>query len=109
MESSILSQAAALAEALFTGALFAFFYDLLRPVRSGAGRFGSVLMDGLFCLVSGFAAFLYAMGAGEGRLGICELFLMLIGFLLYLLLIGDGVSRFLSGILPEKRGKDGPP
>ena len=107
MESSILAQTGALTKALFTGALFALFYDLLRPVRGGAGRLGSALLDALFCLVTGFAAFLYAMGAGEGRLGICELFFMLIGAFLYIYLLGDRASRFLSGILPEKMIKKG--
>lgn len=103
MRTEVWAQAAALFEALVTGSAFGLFYDLLRPLRRRAGRFAAALLDVLFCLVSGAAAFFYAMGAGEGRLGICQLFAMTGGFLLYIYLFSDKIAAGLQKLTAPDR------
>ena len=58
-------------------------YDLLRPPRRRMGKGFAALLDILFCAAAGSAAFLFAMSAGNGRLGCWELLAALCGFLLY--------------------------
>ncbi len=70
--------------ALGLGLLTGLLYDLLRPPRRRTGPAAAAALDLLFCLLSGVGAFLFAMGAGSGRLGLWELTAMLLGFLLYL-------------------------
>ena len=73
-----------LAMALAMGGGAGIFYDLLRPLRRKLGDRTGALLDIMFCLLSSFAAFLFAMSAESGRLGIWELTAALLGFLLYL-------------------------
>lgn len=77
-------QALALLLALGLGVLLGLAYDLLRPPRRRSGQLLGAALDLVFCAAAGFAAFLYAMSAGNGRLGLWELAAMLLGFLLYL-------------------------
>ena len=77
-------QALALLWAVALGLAIGLCYDLLRPIRYWAGRVLGALLDVLFCLLAGGGAFLYAMGADNGRLGLWELGAMLLGFLFYL-------------------------
>ena len=77
-------QALGLLGALLLGLALGLGYDLLRPPRQGAGSLLTALLDVLFCLTAASAAFLYAMGASAGRLGLWELTAAFSGFLLYL-------------------------
>ena len=61
-----------------------FLYDLLRPPRRRVGPPAAALLDAVFGLAAGTAVFLFAMGAGSGRLGLWELAAALTGFLCYL-------------------------
>ena len=70
--------------ALLLGFALGFVYDVLRPPRRRFGRAVAALLDLLFGLLAAIAAFLFAMSAGEGRLGLWELTASLLGFLLYL-------------------------
>lgn len=72
-------------------------YDLLRPLRRRAGRVAAAAADVLFALLAGIGAFLFAMGAGSGRLGQWELAAMLLGFLLYLRLLSPAVLPLVDG------------
>ena len=96
METSVSLQAAAMGLAALIGAGLGLAYDLLRPLRRRAGRAAAILLDLLFSVGSGVAAFLYAMGAGEGRLGVCQLGAMTAGFLLYIYIAGDTVCKKLD-------------
>ena len=77
-------QALGLLGALLLGLGLGLAYDLLRPPRQGTGPLLTALLDVLFCLTAASAAFLYAMGASDGRLGLWELTASFSGFLLYL-------------------------
>lgn len=70
--------------ALLTGAATGLIYDLLRPLRRRSGRAGSAVLDVLFALCAGTAAFVFAMSAPGGRLGMWELTLILAGFIAYM-------------------------
>ena len=71
METSLAVQALGLGLALLLGVGLGLAYDLLRPPRRRLGPIPAVLLDLLFSLCAGTAAFLYAMGAGRtaGPLG----------------------------------------
>lgn len=84
MDIRLQDQAAALLLAFVLGAALGFFYDLLRPVRRASPHSLSLCFDALFCLVSGYAAFCFAMAAGDGRLGTWELCSAALGFALYM-------------------------
>ena len=84
METSLSRQALALLMALGLGLGLGLLYDLLRPPRRRSGRLLAGLLDGFFALAAGTAVFVFAMGAGSGRLGLWELTAALLGFLLYL-------------------------
>ena len=76
-----LRQGRALLLALLLGFAAGLLYDLLRPARWRCGRVAALLPDTLFCLALGAAFFLYAMTAGEGRLGVGALAASWLGFL----------------------------
>lgn len=84
MEIEIAGQALVLLLALLTGAGTGLIYDLLRPLRRRSGRAGSAVLDVLFALCAGTAAFVFAMSAPGGRLGMWELTLILAGFIAYM-------------------------
>lgn len=84
MEIEIAGQALVLLLALLTGAATGLIYDLLRPLRRRSGRVGSAVLDVLFALCAGTAAFVFAMSAPGGRLGMWELTLILAGFIAYM-------------------------
>lgn len=85
-------QAALLLKSLLLGFLLALIYDMLRPLRYRAGKAG-LLLDMLFSAAAFFCAFSFAMGAGSGKLGQWELCGILLGFLMYIHLIGDAFQR----------------
>ncbi len=97
--------------ALALGAAAGLLYDLLRPLRRRTGPLAGALLDIFACLLTGCGAFLYAMGAGNGRLGQWELAAMLLGFLLYLHVLSPPLLRlFTAGLnrvcrLPFPGGK----
>lgn len=84
MELDISAQALTLLLALPLGAALGLGYDLLRPLRRRSKGVFTALLDVSFALASGAAAFVFAMGAANGRMGVWELALTLAGFLLYL-------------------------
>ena len=96
METSLARQALALLEALALGAGLGLSYDLLRPPRHRLPPGPSALLDGLFALLAGAAVFLFAMGAGGGRLGLWELAAALLGALGYLHLLSPRVLPLLE-------------
>ena len=87
MESGIVPQAAALLLAALLGLGAGLLYDLLRPPRRAMRRAWAALTDLLYASCVGIGLFLFAMSAGEGRLGLWELGAALAGFLVYLHLL----------------------
>ena len=84
METSLRAQALSLLPALLLGMGLVLLYDLLRPPRRRMGRLPAALLDLLFALFAGAAAFLNALASSGGRLGLWELSCSLAGFLFYL-------------------------
>ncbi len=105
METSVSSQAAAMGLAAVIGAILGLAYDMLSPLRRRVGRVASALLDLTFSVLSGIAAFMYAMGAGEGRLGICQLGAMTAGFLLYIYTVSDRLNSKRNDRRKEKNEK----
>ena len=99
MEIRLREQLWALLLALALGALAGLLYDFLRPPRRRTGPAAGALLDILFCLLSGGGAFLYAMSAGNGRLGLWDLTAMLLGFLLYLHTLSPIMLRLFTAEL----------
>lgn len=95
MEINLQMQALGLVLAGFLGFFLGFFYDLIRPPRTVAGKVCAAVLDVLYSITAGAAVFLYAMGAPGGRLGVWELAASLLGFLLYVHLC----SRFVLPVL----------
>ena len=98
MDRALWIQAVRLLLASGLGLGMGLVYDLLRPFRRRTGAVSGALADLLFCLLSGAAAFVYAMGSPDGRLGLWELTCTLLAFLLYLHTISDPVYRFFDGL-----------
>ena len=96
MELMISRQALGLLLALALGVLTGLLYDLVRPFRRRGGAVLAVLMDLLFSLAAGICAFIYAMGASSGRLGLWDLFMTLMGFMLYMHFFSDRVYKLLD-------------
>ena len=69
------------------GALLGLAYDLLRPPRRRTGPAVGAALDLMYALLAGCALFVYAMGAGSGRLGLWELGAAAAGFALYMALL----------------------
>ena len=89
------AQALELLEALLLGVGLGLGYDLLRPPRRRSGRLGGSLLDLLFALLAGGAAFLLAMSTETGRTGLWELTAALLGFLFYLYALSPVVLPLL--------------
>ena len=113
MGTPLRTQALRLVLALLLGLGEGLLYDLLRPPRRRLGRCAA-LPDLLFSLCAGLLAFLFAMGAGSGRLGLWELTSILLGFLLYLYafsplllpLLERGTETWLNIIASCKKGME---
>ena len=85
-------QALRLLLALLLGLSTGLLYDLLRPLRRAAGMIAAAGLDALFCLLTGAGIFLFAMSAGDGKLGQWELCAALLGFLAWLHLLSPFVQ-----------------
>lgn len=103
MEISLGLQALRLLLALLLGLSTGLLYDLLRPLRRAAGMIAAAGLDALFCLLTGAGIFLFAMSAGDGKLGQWELCAALLGFLAWLHLLSpfvlpvfEKIHRFLA-------------
>lgn len=96
METSLTRQAQALLLALGMGAGLGLLYDLLRPPRRRSAAALAAALDLLFGLAAGAAVFAFAMGAGDGRLGLWELTAALLGFLFYLHALSPAVLPLLE-------------
>lgn len=103
MEQDVALQALRLALAFVLGAALGICYDFVRPLRRRSGRVGAAVLDVVFALASGAAAFAFAMGAGSGKMGIWELAATLVGFAGYMHTLSDAVfaltDAFFSSIL----------
>ena len=91
------AQALELLEALLLGVGLGLGYDLLRLPRRRREGLAASLLDLLFALLSGAAAFLFAMSTQKGRTGLWELTATLLGFLLYLHALSPGMLPLLEG------------
>ena len=96
MELSIGAQTLRLLLAGAMGGGLGLGYDLLRPPRRCGGRAAAWCLDALYCAAAGLLLFSFAMGAGNGRLGIWELSAALLGFLAYTYTISPSVLRAAS-------------
>ena len=100
-----------MALAFVMGIVLGLLYDFLRPFRRRAGKRGRAAMDVSYGCIAAGAAFLYAMAAPGGRIGIWELWMILAGFLSYLHTVSDRVYQgtdalcrvLLSGIGEMKK------
>ena len=93
MDIRLVDQAAALGAALLLGAALGLVYDILRPVRRAAPGALAAAFDALFCLIAGWAAFCFAMAAGDGRLGTWELCAAALGFAAYMHVLSTHTLR----------------
>lgn len=98
MEISLGLQSLRLLLALLLGLGTGLLYDLLRPLRRAAGIAAAAGLDALFCLLTGTGIFLFAMGAGDGKLGQWELGAALLGFLSWLHWLSPFVLPFFEKI-----------
>lgn len=99
MELDLSRQGLALLLALLMGAGIGLAYDLLRPPRRRLGPPAGAVLDLLFSTAAGCAAFAYAMGVGDGRLGIWALGAALAGFLLYMHSLSAPLLRLFTALL----------
>ena len=93
MNTDIARQAAALAAAFAGGIVLGLMYDILRFLRRHLRVGGAA--DVFFCMIAGAAAFIYAMGPGDGKLDIWGVLLALLGAAAYLRVIGDSGQKIL--------------
>jgi len=99
MDLSLGGQLRALLLAMALGALLGVVYDLLRPLRRRTGPVAGALLDLLYCALAGCGCFVYAMGAGNGRLGLWELCAALLAFLLYMHSLSPFLLRMFTQAL----------
>jgi hypothetical protein len=96
MEISVSGQAVALLGALLLGLAIGLLYDLLRPPRYRVSKWLGRFLDLCFALLAGAAMFFYAMAADDGRLGVWELSLTMLGFLLYMYALSPHILKILE-------------
>jgi len=99
MEISVAGQAVALLGALLLGLAIGLLYDLLRPPRYRVNKWLGRFLDLCFALLAGAAMFFYAMAADDGKLGVWELSLTMLGFLLYMYALSPHILKILGSIL----------
>lgn len=98
MEIVLTEQALALGLGAVLGALLGLLYDIIRPPRRRASRTAAAIIDVVYGLIVGAGVFFYTMAAPGGRLGLWELALILLGFLVYIWLVSDLCYRFTDGV-----------
>ena len=104
MEVELAVQAQSLVLAFGLGALLGLAYDCLRPASAQGGG-GAAVLDAAFSLAALAGAFTLAMSAQPGRLGIWELAMTLIGFIMYMYTVSDRVyALFFDGALGAVEG-----
>lgn len=96
MAAALDKQLLALGLALLLGILTGICYDFFRPLRRHSGKVWAAVEDALFCLIAGCGLFLFAMGADNGRMGLWELSMVLIGFLLYMHTLSTPILAFFT-------------
>ena len=96
MEIAVGAQALGLVLAFVMGAGMGVLYDVLRPLRRRSGRGGAAALDALYMLLCGALSFVFAMGAGSGKLGMWELAATLAGFAGYMYTLSDAVFPLLD-------------
>ncbi len=101
MEIPIGTQTIALTAAAVCGASSGLLYDLLRAIRRGASRSVQTACDLFFCLFCTGVMFLLGMVFCEGRPGVWEGTVFLVGFGLYLFGVSPSIAPFF-GICREK-------
>ncbi len=97
MREALSSQSARLVLGFVLGAALGLAYDLLRPLRRRSGRAGAAALDAVFAVLAGVSAFVFAMGAGSGRMGVWELASALAGFTGYMHTLSDSVFALTDG------------
>lgn len=97
MEQSLEIQALRLLLGFVMGAALGLGYDCLRPLRRRSARMGAAALDVAFSFFAGLLAFLFAMGAGSGRMGLWELASAFLGFTGYMYALSDAVFAALDG------------
>lgn len=97
MEQAVALQGVRLALGFVLGVALGVCYDFVRPLRRRCGRGGAAALDVAFALVSGLAAFAFAMGAGSGKMGLWELAASLLGFAGYMHTLSDAVYAVTDG------------
>lgn len=96
MKTDISLQLMSLSLALLLGFTLGAVYDMLRPIRRSSGKTVTAIIDILFALISGTVLFLFAMGAGSGKLGIWELTAAFLGFTAYTYTLSDFLFHVFS-------------
>lgn len=97
MREELSYQGARLVLGFVLGAALGLTYDFLRPLRRRSGRAGAAALDAVFAVLAGVAAFVFAMGAGSGRMGVWELLSALAGFTGYMHTFSDTVFALTDG------------
>lgn len=97
MREALSYQGARLVLGFVLGAALGLAYDFLRPLRRRSGRAGAAVLDAVFAVLAGAAAFVFAMGAGSGRMGVWELSSALMGFTGYMHTLSDSVFALTDG------------
>ncbi len=97
MEIAVGAQALGLTLSFVMGAAMGVLYDILRPLRRRSGRVGAAALDVLYMLLCGALSFMFAMGAGSGKLGVWELAAALAGFAGYMYTLSGAVFPLLDG------------
>lgn len=96
MGLSLQQQAGALVLGVVFGLGMGLLYDLIRPLRRRAGRFGWAF-DAVYVLASGLALFVLGMCLPTGRLGLWELLAAIIGFTAYMSLLSPFIFPVFDG------------
>lgn len=97
MELEIGRQALGLLMSFMLGALLGLMYDALRPLRRRCRATGAALIDTLYALCALIAAFSFAMGAANGRMGVWELIFIFLGFSAYIQLLSEHIYPVFNG------------
>ena len=104
---SLCRQLVSLGLGLGLGLALGLLYVLLRPLRRRPGRAGAAA-DVLFTAAAALCVFLFAMGAGDGRLGLWQIACIFAGFSLILQAFRPFARRRVGDLhknIPPEEGK----